>query len=82
MSPEYVAKLAKEAGLIFDCPPATAEPLDNYMQAIRKFALLVEREESNRCIDACAEVEGPPGMMGFYDGVRACANAILKIKED
>lgn len=82
MTNSDIFKLAKAAGLIFDVPPATSEPLDHHIRAITLFAESVKEMEQDRCVDACGEVEGPIGDFSFYEGVRACVDKILMIKEE
>ena len=49
---------------------------------LEHFANLIAGAEQDRCIDACGQVEGPPGNDSFYEGVRACANAIYAVPEE
>lgn len=75
MTTEEIIRFAIQAGLKDVLEKTGAEKLEN-------FARLIEGAEKERCFDVCGQVEGPPGMMGFYEGARACADAILKSHEE
>ena len=49
---------------------------------LEHFARLIAGAEQERCFDVCGQVEGPPGNLSFYEGVRACADAIYALHEE
>jgi hypothetical protein len=75
MTQEEVMALAIQAGL--------KEVLDKIGTGkLEHFARLVAEVEQNRCFEVCGQVEGPAGDFSFYEGVRACANAIYAVPEE
>ena len=49
---------------------------------LEHFARLIAGAEQERCFNVCGQVEGPAGDFSFYEGVRACANAIYAVPEE
>jgi hypothetical protein len=75
MTNEEIRSYAIQAGL--------KEVLDSTgPEKFEHFARLIAGAEQERCFDVCGQVEGPPGNDSFYEGVRACANAIYAVPEE
>ena len=75
MTREEIIQYAVQAGLQEIMTTTDPERLEH-------FAHLIAGAEQARCFELCGQVEGPPGNLSFYEGVRACANAIYAVPEE
>lgn len=75
MTHEEIIRYVVQAGLEEIMKTSDREKLEH-------FARLIAGAEQERCFELCGQVEGPPGNLSFYEGVRACANAIYAVPEE
>ena len=74
MTNEEITNYAIQAGL--------KDVLDSTgPEKFKHFARLIAGAEQERCFNVCGQVEGPPGNLSFYEGVRSCAEAIYALPE-
>ena len=75
--------MTREEIIRFVIEASLQETMESYgLEKLEHFARLIAGAEQERCFNVCGQVEGPAGDFSFYEGVRACANALYAVPEE